>query len=448
MEDLTVKAKQLIAENASAGNDLASFQKSNASVRSQLEAALRTIVETGTKLDIALKSNAETKSKLEAMLVLSKNTSFSEMTDDVVEENLTVPQMNPIAHTADYYLSVARKKPSLAILEAPIQNPRISKATPPPTKYSESKSDNLFSTLDDIISGTSTTVATRKIRVMLMCNWTDSRSLCELWNKQSEDGNGNWKNLEIAATDVNIDYYVVINAPPTGYKIPDMKKVIIFHMEPHIPKRQTLWKEWSRPDPSKVYKIFPHVRDLNNLEWHLSWTYQKFMKCEIAGKDRGISVILSDKMEEPGQQLRHKFTEQMLMSGIPVDIYGSTTKYSSSKGRLPYHAKDAGIFPYKYHYAAENNAIENYVTEKLIDGILGECLVFYYGCPNVSKHINSKAYIQLSHANLSEDMNIVRAAMLNNEWEKRIDVIRAEKQRILNELQFFPRLQKFLSSSS
>ena len=54
------------------------------------------------------------------------------------------------------------------------------------------------------------------------------------------------------------------------------------------------------------------------------------------------------------------------------------------------------------------------------------------------------AYVQLGLQNFEKDADLMKKAIDEDWWSKRIDVIRREKKRILNELQFFPRLEKIL----
>ena len=96
---------------------------------------------------------------------------------------------------------------------------------------------------------------------------------------------------------------------------------------------------------------------------------------------------------------------------------------------------------YVDYVAFENNSIHNYFTEKLVDGVLAECLVFYWGCPNVDMYIDSRAYVQLS-GDFEEDYKTILYMITHNEWERRLDVIKQEKKRIIEKLQMFPRLKK------
>jgi hypothetical protein len=48
--------------------------------------------------------------------------------------------------------------------------------------------------------------------------------------------------------------------------------------------------------------------------------------------------------------------------------------------------------------------------------------------------------------NFEESISIVKKAIEEDWWSKRIDVIRKEKEKILNKLGFFPRLQDFINT--
>jgi hypothetical protein len=93
----------------------------------------------------------------------------------------------------------------------------------------------------------------------------------------------------------------------------------------------------------------------------------------------------------------------------------------------------------------ENNAESNFVTEKLWEPLLCECLCFYWGCPNVQDILDSKAYILLDMNDFEASYQLIQNSIVNNEWEKRIDSIRKEKQTILEKYTLFPILERMLS---
>lgn len=104
---------------------------------------------------------------------------------------------------------------------------------------------------------------------------------------------------------------------------------------------------------------------------------------------------------------------------------------------------------------AENYALPNYFTEKIIDAILSECLIFYWGCPNITSFLDPRSYIVVdlkqSEGHLGSAMEksyeLIQTSIKNNEWEKRIEYIRKEKKKILNNYSFFPRIDSLINFS-
>lgn len=284
------------------------------------------------------------------------------------------------------------------------------------------------------------------IRIKLLTNWTSSENLRQLWNKMSQ-GNYTWNNIRMVLED-DPDYFVVINAPPSN-ESPDPSKTIVFRMEPLMEKNANMWKDWTTPDPEKFFKVCYHNTDYNNNEWHLSKTYQELKSFEIKKDDKlnnVISTVLSAKYYDPGHIKRIDFIKFLEKKNLPVHVFGNDKwGYKDFKGSLPSHQKDNALFPYKYTFNCENNSIKNYYTEKLIDGILAECLVFYSGCYNVKEFIDERAFVYLELSNFEDDYQKVKKAIEDNLWEERLPYIRSAKKKILNYLQFFPRVERIIT---
>lgn len=291
-----------------------------------------------------------------------------------------------------------------------------------------------------------TTEDTKKVK--LLCNWTDSKSLANDLKKMCKRPY-EWDNIRLVWDD-EPDYWVIINRPPEGEKY-DPKRTVIFQMEPKM-DQNSAWGEWGSPDPSKFLRIFSHKTDYNNLEWHISKTHTELMTEPIIKNpdyDKVLSTVLSGKYNDVGHIKRIDFVKFLEgATNLLVHVYGENRwKYKHYKGSLPYHCKDDGLLPYKYTMNMENNDIPNYVTEKLVDGILSECLTFYWGCPNVRAYIDERAYVQLT-GNPQTDFALIKKAMDEDWHSKHLPYIRAAKMKILNELQFFPRISKLFKNSS
>ena len=279
-----------------------------------------------------------------------------------------------------------------------------------------------------------------QIKIKFICNWTSSQELSNTWNKMTN--NGIWKNLIITTLD-DYDYLIVINNPPINYPSFNKKKSILIHMEPNMERKKKVNEtEW--------YGTIIHRNDFNVAEWHLQKTYSQLINSQFNNKIYSISGILSPKYTDIGQIKRIDFVKY-LEQFVDIHIFGSQQSqdrwlWKNYKGSLPYHNKDNGLIPYKYHFNCENHFYKNYATEKIFDGILSECLVFYSGCPNIKEFIDEKAFVYLELDNFEDDINKIITAIKEDWWSQRIDIIRKEKQRILNDYNLFERLYKIINN--
>ena len=208
------------------------------------------------------------------------------------------------------------------------------------------------------------------------------------------------------------------------------------------------WGEWSNPDESKFLQIRNHKNYLNNCFWQLSLTYNDLKNIRI-NKTKLFSTICSSKYFDPGHIKRIDFLKYIESKNDPIveiDIYNHDNfhDFKSYKGPHPLNNKEYGILPYKYYYMPENNEESNFITEKIWEPLLTETLCFYWGCPNISQYIDPRAYIVLDLNDFEKSFNIIKNAIIGNEWEKRIEIIRMEKQKVLEYFNFFPTLERII----
>lgn len=290
-----------------------------------------------------------------------------------------------------------------------------------------------------------------EVRIMILCNWTDSKSLYNTWNKLTK-GNLSWNNIRLVLNEP-VDYYVVINSPlynSVYWSDIDKKRTILFRMEPCMHERKDLWGIWSDPDEKDFKFCGKHEKHLNNIEWHISTSYNELISKEIIKNenyDNCLSSVLSSKYFDPGHIKRIDFAKYIDEStkDLELHVYGSNFhNWNNYKGTLPIYEKDNAMFPYKYVFNVENNSIYNFCTEKFYDAILSECLIFYNGCPNITELYDERAYVLLKLENFNDDMNIIINAIKENLWEKRIPYIRKLKSRILNEMTMFNRVEEII----
>ena len=285
----------------------------------------------------------------------------------------------------------------------------------------------------------------------LIGDWCPPETLCREWDRMSQ-GQLRWNDIEITWEDRDVDFYVIVNRPWPG-EVYMPGRTIVFQMEPWCGNEfqkwgVKTWGEWAEPDESRFLQVRSHRRHLNNAFWQLRATYQELKTSRIR-KTRLLSTICGSKYFDPGHVKRVdflKFLEAKDDDVVRVDIYAhdNVHGFRSYRGPLPSGVKDAGLLPYRYFFAAENNRERNFITEKLWEPLLTETLCFYWGCPNAADYIDPRAYVVLDLDDFEKAFRTIKATILANEWETRLDVIRREKQKVLEHYQFFPTLERVL----
>ena len=280
----------------------------------------------------------------------------------------------------------------------------------------------------------------KKYTVKLICCW--SQNLADGWNFMNpEDSSIKF----VSGKDIHADYYVIVNSVTFGeYYVPE--RTIIFHMEPSF-VFANLGGEWGNPDESKFLKVLSHKNGYNNVEWHISKHIDvlRFESKESIIKTKDLSTVLSNAYFHKGHKLRVDFTKFLDNCDLSIDVYGKCSEFNfkNYKGELPPCQKDDALFPYKYSIAVENNSEYNYFTEKVTDCILAECLCFYWGAPNLEDYYPD-AFIRLDLSDFNKGLEQIKAAIENNEWEKRLPAIRAAKYKILYDMHLTKRLERII----
>ena len=254
-----------------------------------------------------------------------------------------------------------------------------------------------------------------------------------------------WGNIEFTE-DRYADYYLALNnwRPPFYY---NPERTLLYFLEP-IKKTRKRWRHFNEQE---LFYISRLSEQRMATIWYLSKSYH-WLKTNSAKKTKVLSTVTSDNDVTFLHRQRLSFI-QVLDKEVSIDVYGRR-RYSSSvlmtlsryRGDLPFMQKDDGMFPYKYHFASENTIMDGYVSEKLTDAILAECLCFYVGTETAKNWIDSRAFIHIDITKPDEALEVIIDTIENNEWEKRIEIIRREKQKILDELQVCADIERIISN--
>jgi GR25 family glycosyltransferase involved in LPS biosynthesis len=277
-----------------------------------------------------------------------------------------------------------------------------------------------------------------KLGVNFLFNWESTTEVLNHWKKII-----GYKYI-FDASNQSPQFNYVVNAPPPITSHPQNQLISniptwLIHMEPN--DWDSVWNDWHKHTTLAVNG--KHTIIHNSCEWHLDKTYSKLIdsigKIE---KQKNLGIVMSSEYVLSGHQYRVKLLKLLNQSNVEFDLYGRDNKYNLKeyKCSLPYHNKDLGLEQYRYTVAIENTFKGGYFTEKILDGILSECVVFYLGCTNISSYINPEAFIQLS-GDLQNDLDTITLYTKDDTlWNEKKYIIRDEKQRILKRMNLFDRI--------
>jgi hypothetical protein len=268
------------------------------------------------------------------------------------------------------------------------------------------------------------------------------------------------KNTSIVLAEPNdnkdIDYYIIINSPPrkdTHYisnksiLILDEPKEFLTHSAAINRSAFNGWKE-----KNKFLKVLDHNNTLNNVRWQMNKIPEKIVKSALPSnnnRDR-ICSILGPKHGDTGHKYRVAFVKKMeiYFKDNIIDIYGYQNYHNFKYYKSPLPNDDKAIVSnYKYYFMCENNSKKNYASEKIWEPILCETLCFYWGCPNLENYIDPKSFVRLDMNDMNKSLMIIDRAIKEDWWSQRIDIIRKMKTKILNELAFFPTIERIIKNA-
>ncbi|WP_246739632.1 glycosyltransferase family 10 [Martelella sp. HB161492] len=157
-------------------------------------------------------------------------------------------------------------------------------------------------------------------------------------------------------------------------------------------------------------------------------------------KSQLISTVCSTKRQgHTLHRLRYDFTEFASKALPEMEVYGH--------GRRPMRDKAEALDPFKYHLAIENHVAQHHITEKLSDAFLGLSLPFYFGAPNAADYFPEDSFIALDIRKPDEAVAIMKAAIADHEYEKRLPAIIEARRRVIEDYNCFTRITDIVTST-
>lgn len=145
--------------------------------------------------------------------------------------------------------------------------------------------------------------------------------------------------------------------------------------------------------------------------------------CREFPKSKDLSCIFSTKRcTHTLHRKRMEFIEYIEAHEPRLDRFG--------RGFRPLENKYDALDDYRYHIAIENQCQAYHWTEKLPDAILSLCLTFYAGDPKIGCVLPPQSFIPIPLDDPPAALEIIRSAIDNNEYEKRLPAIREARRLI------------------
>lgn len=166
-------------------------------------------------------------------------------------------------------------------------------------------------------------------------------------------------------------------------------------------------------------------------------TFEEMCAHVPSNKTRDISMVFSPKrMRHTLHKRRFDFMQRMVDSMPELDTFGH--------GAIPLDDKADALKDYRYHIAIENHNSPHHWTEKLSDAFLGLTLPFYSGCPNVSDYFPPESVIPIDLHDPEGAIRVMREAIRNGEYEKRLPHLLEARRRVLYEYNLFAVLSQHI----
>ena len=151
------------------------------------------------------------------------------------------------------------------------------------------------------------------------------------------------------------------------------------------------------------------------------------------------SVCTTKRMRQTMHYKRYELTSHLAATIPGFEWYG--------RGVCPIERKCDALDAYKYHVAVENHVASGHWTEKLADPIYAECLTFYAGDPDIGRVLPPESFIPIPIDNPKEAERIIRTAIENDEYTKRVEAIREAKRRLTVKYNLWAQIIKVIEES-
>ncbi len=141
-------------------------------------------------------------------------------------------------------------------------------------------------------------------------------------------------------------------------------------------------------------------------------------------KTQCISAVASGKkMKHTDHYKRYQLLSHLQEHVDHFDWYGY--------GMKPLQMKHDALAAYSYHVVIENYAEDFHWSEKIADALVHYCLPFYAGDAHLDQVLPAESFIRIPLDNPTEATRIIKEAIANDEYSKRLPAIVQARQQLL-----------------
>lgn len=167
-----------------------------------------------------------------------------------------------------------------------------------------------------------------------------------------------------------------------------------------------------------------HTLGRGCLEWLYIKPMQEILDQKEFPKTKMLSTICSAKQHTHTMHKKRYDLTRYLADRLPeLDWFGH--------GIREIENKTVAMDDYKYHLCVENHLEPHHWTEKLSDAFVAMTLPFYAGDPLATECFPQESFIPIPLDNPQKALEIIRKAMEDGEYEKRLPAIREARRLVL-----------------
>ena len=173
-----------------------------------------------------------------------------------------------------------------------------------------------------------------------------------------------------------------------------------------------------------------HTLGRGCLEWLYIKPMQEILDQKEFPKTKMLSTICSAKQHTHTMHKKRYDLTRYLADRLPeLDWFGH--------GIREIENKTVAMDDYKYHLCVENHLEPHHWTEKLSDAFVAMTLPFYAGDPLATECFPQESFIPIPLDNPQKALEIIRKAMEDGEYEKRLPAIREARRLVLEKYNMF-----------